>query len=320
MSVLVVDLGGTFLRTAVLSGDGTLQTIGRRRVGSVFEGREPADVWTEIVDAIAAAAHDAGASAGRIAVSFPGPMKGSTPIVAPTLTGAAPVPSDLALRIERRSGRPVRIVNDVAAAAAYVASNGADRSFFIVTVSSGIGSRVFHRGIEQTRAPFDGEIGHLVVDWSATAPACDCGGRGHLGAISSGRAFERLAREAAARNPADFAISACSRSGKTPNELTNEGELVPALRAGDAWTTALLRRSIAPLARLAFHVVVASGLERIYVFGGFAAALGCCYLGAFCDAIESQLDSDAIPVDPRSLVRVLPPDAEAALRGAALAA
>ncbi|MCH8855553.1 MAG: ROK family protein, partial [Proteobacteria bacterium] len=32
-----------------------------------------------------------------------------------------------------------------------------------------------------------GEMGHLRVDFTESAPRCECGGVGHLGAIASGR-------------------------------------------------------------------------------------------------------------------------------------
>lgn len=320
MSALAVDLGGTFLRTAVLRDDGAFESISRRRLSTVFDGRSAANVWAEVIDGVTEAAHSSlGRGARHIAISFPGPVSGAAPLSAPTLTGSEPVPLDFATQIEQRTGKRVRIVNDVAAAAAYIAATTNDSAFFVVTVSSGIGSRVYHRNARQTQVAYDGEIGHLVVDTGPNAPICDCGGRGHLGAIASGRGFERLARAAAERQATEFAASMCGRAGIAPEALTNERDLVPALRAGDPWATALLRDSISPLSRLAFQIVVASGLERIYVVGGFASALGSCYVEAFNAALESYVDSGALRIKVRELTRLLQPGAEAALRGAALA-
>jgi C7-cyclitol 7-kinase len=320
LSVLAIDLGGTFLRTAVCRDDGTFEAISRRRLTTVFDGRSASDVWDDVIDGVTEAAHSTlGRRTRRIAMSFPGPVNGAVPLSAPTLTGSEPGPRDLAMRIERGSGREVRIVNDVAAAAAYIASTTGDRSFFAVTVSSGIGSSVYHRNAGRSQVAYEGEIGHLVVDTGADAPRCDCGGRGHLGAVASGRGFERLARAAAELQPTEFAASACRRTGVPPRDLTNERDFVPAIGAGDPWATALLRHSITPLARLAFQVVVASGLQRIYLMGGFASALGTRYLDAFNAALQSQVDSGALTIDVRALSRLLPPETEAALWGAVLA-
>lgn len=302
MSVLAADLGGTWLRTAVLR-DGVLHGVQRTRLRSVFDGRATADVWDDVVECIGAAAHSEPArDTERVAVAFPGPLADGAPLTAPTLTGHAPVPADLVARIAAASGRRVDLVNDVAAAAAFLASCTDDRDFLVVTVSSGIGSRVHRAGAARSRTAYDGEIGHLVVDERADAPLCDCGGRGHLGAVASGRAVERSAR-----------------AERGDDTLDNETDVVPAMRAGEPWATALLHRSAAPLARLALQVVVAAGLERIYVIGGFAVALGDLYRDALASEIERAIDSPAIRMRARDLVRVVDPGTEAALRGAVLA-
>jgi len=319
VSVLAVDLGGTWLRAAVVHPTGTLDWVERRRLQSVFDLREPEAVWSDVVDGIRAAAHSAAArGASRVALAFPGPMATGVPITAPTLTGSGPVPQDLIERIERSCGLSVRVVNDVAAAAAFLGTATGDSAFFVVTVSSGIGSRVFRRNAVSSGAPYDGEIGHLVVDVGPAAPLCDCGGRGHLGAISSGRAFQRLARSEASANPETFAASKCAARARA-DTLTNEEHLVPAIRSGDPWSVALLRRTVNPLARVALAVVVASGLERIYVIGGFAIALQDAYREALIAELVPLLDSPAIPVRVQDLVRVVDTGPEAVLRGAALA-
>jgi C7-cyclitol 7-kinase len=320
MSVLAADLGGTWLRTALACG-GTLEDLRRERLRTVFEGRSPDQVWDDVVGGIGRAARS-GAASGveRVAIAFPGPLAGGVPLAAPTLTGSAAVPRDLVARIAAASGTRVGLVNDVAAAAAFLATRTEDREFFVVTVSSGIGSRVHRHGARRAGVAYDGEIGHLLADPRSDAPACDCGGRGHLGALASGRAVERLARGEAARDPERFSASACARAGATAETLTNEAHLVPAMLAGDPWSLAILRRAAAPLARCALDVVVACGLERIYVIGGFAVALGEVYRAALTAEIAALLDSPAIALDPRDLVRVVDPGTEAALHGAALSA
>ncbi|HYZ17223.1 MAG TPA: ROK family protein [Candidatus Acidoferrum sp.] len=319
MGTLAVDLGGTWLRGALLGEDGTLRLLQRHRLQSVFDGRPREEVWEQVVEHVAGYAREQGNAAARVALAFPGPIASGKPVVAPTLTGPAAVPADLLPRLRRRTGLPVGIVNDVAAATAFLAAARADRSFFLVTVSSGIGSRVWHRGAAPGVGTYDGEIGHLVVDASPSAAHCDCGGRGHLGALASGRAFERRVREAAMRDRLGYGSSVCGRSGVQSRDLTNELHLVPALLAGDRWTLKLLREAVAPLAKLALQIIVAGGLERCYVIGGFAMALGSIYEHALIAAMEALLDSSAITLDPKAVVHVVEPSTEAVLRGAALA-
>jgi predicted NBD/HSP70 family sugar kinase len=318
MGTLAIDLGGTWLRGGLLTEDGALELLERHRLQSVFDGRAREEVWEQVVEHVAGYAHEHRSSVDRVAVAFPGPVASGRPVVAPTLTGGAAVPADLLPRLRRRTGLPVGIVNDVAAATAFLAADRRDRSFFLVTVSSGIGSRVWHRGAGAGVGAYDGEIGHLVVDATGSAH-CDCGGRGHLGALASGRAFERRAREFALRDRLGYGASSCGRSGVQSRDLTNELHLVPAMLTGDRWSLKLLRDAVAPLAKLALQIVVAGGLERCYVIGGFAMALGSIYEDALVSAMEALLDSSAITLDPRVVVQVVEPSTEAVLRGAALA-
>ena len=70
----------------------------------------------------------------------------------------------------------------------------------LFTVSSGIGSKMFDRKSSQgviDHLPYAGEIGHIVINDDAHAPVCDCGAKGHLQAIASGRGIERAARREA---------------------------------------------------------------------------------------------------------------------------
>src|SRR5262249_45125619 len=138
-------------------------------------------------------------------------------------------------------------------------------------------------------------IGHAVVDASADAPGCDCGGRGHLGAIASGRGIEREARRRAAADPTAFAASGCaSRYGATATTLTNEGHLVPAVLEGDAWAGAVVRSAVRPLARLLLPIILAIGLEKVIVIGGFALAAGQVYVRMVEDSLRELNDYDII--------------------------
>lgn len=294
---IVADLGGTFLRCALVSDSGSLFGLERSRLpGDAFSRSET--IWADIVDAIAAYAsrHSAEVPAeAPIAFAFPGPIVGGKLITsAPTVLGGDCVVPDLRALLATRTGRDVVIINDVSAAAWYFGEHiWADR-FVVVTVSSGIGAKIFDRkhplGVLDD-PPSAGEIGHLVVDERRTAPMCDCGGQGHLGAFSSARGFERIARAAAARDVGGFSQSAnVTQFGATPATLSNEVHLVPALRADDAWTMSLLRASIKPLAGVLRALCVGSGLGSIVLMGGFAQELGETYRGLVEDAVGMLSD------------------------------
>jgi len=274
-----------------------MTAIERTTVPNSLEGdTSPSAVWDCIVSRI----DDYGRRSALlgaddpIAFAFPGPIIGGRTIVAaPTVTGDAPLP-DLAALLEARTARQVYLLNDVSAAAWHLSERLDVRRFMVVTVSSGIGAKTFDR--ESTSGVIDdvtyaGEIGHCKVDASADAPVCDCGARGHLGAIASGRGTMRLARRVAQADPDGFAASRCVTAyGATAATIDNERHIVPAIKDGDAWAVDVMRRAMEPLARTLSASIYAFGLERIIVVGGFALEVGERYIAA----LREFMDVDAV--------------------------
>ena len=284
MQALLFDLGGTHLRSAVLCANGALETVQAERVASHFTGASTDETWNGIRHRVAKYAREVGSSlptSAPVVMAFPGPVTGGRNITrAPTLTGDSPVP-DLAAEIGGATGRPVYLVNDVAAAAWRFADITTVARFMVVTVSSGIGAKLFDRDNKRLvlETPgYAGEIGHFRVDDAPDAPECDCGQRGHLGAIASGRGIERAARRWATADPSAFALSEAGGAGVSGAVLTNEDHLVPACLRGDDWSLALVRKCTMPLSRTLVSTLMAAGLDHIFLIGGFAEALGDVYL------------------------------------------
>jgi glucokinase len=191
----------------------------------------------------------------------------------------------------------------------------------VVTISSGIGSKIFDKdyptGVFDS-PPYAGEIGHIRVNESTSAPQCDCGGRGHLGAIASGRGIERAARRLARSHPVDFARSACAlRFQGVPEQLTNETHIVPAALEGDEWILGVIRDCTKPLARVLLSITLAMGLEKIVLIGGFALRLGPVYLALLNELLCESSDYGVIADRMAGLVQLGEVDEEACLRGAA---
>lgn len=282
---LAVDIGGTHIRLGLVDQAGVVHRIAKQRLHSVATGCRTQDIWNGILSAIVdceCAYRDALAPGLPVVISFPGPITSNRFIVqAPTLVGDEATMPDIAQIIEDRTGRPVYLLNDISAAAWYLSSVVEADRFLVLTVSSGIGSKIFDRrhplGVLDEPV-YAGEIGHFVVGEGAGAPACDCGGIGHLGAVASGRAIERRARAQAAVDPQGFRNSLLAGTGKSTDTITNEEHIVPAAIAGDEWSLEVIRRSTLPLSRTLCAVFLAAGLQRIFVIGGFAEALGDTYL------------------------------------------
>ena len=211
-----------------------------------------------------------------VSIAFAGPTDPQGKVLAaPTVWGASEQPIDLISELTTfwPSAR-ISLLNDISAAG-YRYLRDEREDFCIVTVSSGIGNKVFIRGRPLTGpAGRGGEIGHVQVDFGPDAPACDCGGRGHLGAIASGRGTLLMARRWAGLDTDGFANSLLGHRLRTDlNALTN-ADIVAAFRSGDPWTTGLIRKVALPLGQMLAAVHLAMGVERFVIIGGFALALG----------------------------------------------
>jgi predicted NBD/HSP70 family sugar kinase len=306
LSALLFDLGGTFLRAGLLEPNGHIGAIQKTPIDSVVHGLQEIVIWERLT--VRMLAYEAEwrskiPRAAPIIISFPGPVLRRKYIVqAPTVAGAQSGGFDLADEIERATHRSVLMLNDISAAAWRLAEVTTVSRFLVVTVSSGIGSKIFDRshplGVLDN-LPYAGEIGHVVVDESPDAPLCDCGGRGHLGAIASGRGIERLARQHAMLFPQVFEKSAVvHRFGATLCTLNNYDHLVPAVLAGDEWANEIVVRCTVPLVRSLLTVAMAAGLERIFIIGGFASALSVRYMQIVrqlaCELSQYQVSGNAL--------------------------
>ncbi len=204
------DIGGTNLRAAavLVSADGTQILDQARRstpshllLPDIAAAARLDDVLRFIVEYARDAQTRHGADA--VAAAFPGPIDQHGRVIAlPTIWGAggqALCPIDLADRLSALlPGMQVRVYNDVSAAGFRFAAKTPD--FALFTLGSGVGLKVFIDGKPQVGPHGQGgELTHMVFDSSPAAPLCDCGGRGHLGALASGRAWQRQNGEGTAK-------------------------------------------------------------------------------------------------------------------------
>jgi glucokinase len=268
---------------------------------------------TELAAALAAP----GASGVRaVGLSFAGPTTaGGVALAAPTMWGDCGVPVPISERLGARLGLPVLTVNDLTAAAWRYASPAND-AFGLFTVSSGIGGKIFRRGqVLIDDDGFGGELGHWRVDHSAAAPRCDCGGRGHLGGISSGRGVLRAVRSAALEDPEQFAGSALAEpAGGRPAAITNEA-IAAAVRAGDPFSVRVLHTALRPLAMAVAGVFAAIGIRRYLFIGGFAVAVGERFVEILGDEVVEQGCFGLAPAEIRAMLALGADDDDHSLIG-----
>ncbi|MGQ5262881.1 ROK family protein [Micromonospora sp. ZYX-F-536] len=182
--VVGIDIGGTKTAAALVD-----------RVGQVLERREvptPARSGPgAVLDAAARLATDLlGAAAEPVGVGTAGtvdPATGGIRYATDSLPGWAGTP--VADALAARLGRPVRVTNDVNAAALGECWAGAGRDrahVLLVAVGTGLGGAVVRNGrVEAGARGAAGEVGHLPAP-GAERLRCGCGRYGHLEAIASG--------------------------------------------------------------------------------------------------------------------------------------
>ena len=98
-----------------------------------------------------------------------------------------------------------------------------------------------------------------------------------MGAISSGRAVERIAIRTARQFPLKFKQSSLSKMVAIPKEINNQA-LVEAIKNGDSFSLQVLNKTTFPLACSIAHISGNIGVDKFIIIGGFALNCGRPYL------------------------------------------
>jgi glucokinase len=189
--VIAVDCGGSNVRVAPATGDGTL--------GEVVRQPTPEQMG-DLAAVIAGLVGDPG-PARAIGVGVAGLVTEGGVVWSPHRTGAAP---ELAAELRSRLGLPVVVDNDANMAALAEARLGAGvghRMVLMVTVGTGIGGGLVIDGVVERGRGHLGEFGHVILD--PQGPECVCGLRGCWEAMASGSALDRAARVLAGDQASD---------------------------------------------------------------------------------------------------------------------
>ena len=183
--VIGLDVGATKILAGLVDRDGVI--VAEHRVATPGTSQEEA---LAAMDAAVDALRDERVAA--IGYGIPANLeRGTSRILRATNMELAGL--DLVARSHERFGLPVGVENDGSVAALAEWKRGAGRgvaNLVMLTLGTGVGG-----GIVIDNALFRGwaELGHLVVQEDGLP--CPCGGRGHLEALASGQAADRVARE-----------------------------------------------------------------------------------------------------------------------------
>jgi len=258
---LGIDLGGTYARAAVVDAAGRILSSAK----TALTERAPAAVVEAIHSATAGALASAdGAPIHGCGVGVAGQLgENGRVLVGPNL-GWRDVPFGALL--SARLGRPVRVVNDLAAAAWGELHAGAGRGtkdLFVVYVGSGVGSCLVSGGrMVRGATGVAGEFGHIKV--TPNGRLCGCGERGCLEAYASGHNLILQMQEAVAGTTPTL-LSALS--GNDPAKL-NPVVLEEAVQQGDALAKEIYERAVGHLSLAIANQLTVLNPARLILGGG----------------------------------------------------
>ncbi len=200
MDAVAVDLGGTNLRAARISEDGTIL----KRAETPTEAQSGVDnVVSRIVGVIREAMGGDRSSVSGVGVGFAAPLDAEKGVVlqAPNLKGWINIP--LGEKLKSALSMPVVVENDANAAALgefWIGAGKNVQSLVCLTLGTGIGGGVVIGGEIWRGAGFlAGEFGHTVL--REEGEACPCGSRGCIERYGSASALQRFARKAIDAHP-----------------------------------------------------------------------------------------------------------------------
>ncbi|WP_277961026.1 ROK family protein [Pseudomonas sp. RIT-To-2] len=334
---MVFDIGGTWFRSAHFSPGLPLAQVQHHPALSFHSDRQASAASLKegllaylVGTALAQGARRCGVSLGAAMDARSGQVYGSGPLWGSDC-GGLDLPGELA---RRTPGVRWHVANDVTCALLHYASQLAPQSpplrkVMLITVSTGIACRTLD--LRTGEVPVDsfglqGEIGHLPVAPAQWAPrrtldlCCDCGGRNHLAAFSSGRGLRNLHRALRQHGHPLWAGSLLGRLRAAGVE--HEAALADALDAHDPYALTLLRlgtRAMADTLRCA--LALDPELDRIVLTGGVSTHLGQHYLDALAthfDEAGLYLTSKFDPGYIMNRIVIAPPGTADGLYGAGL--
>lgn len=266
-AVLAFDVGGTDMKSALFTSDGTM--LGLTRTPTPRAGAETPTAVIELVAQISA----------RYARRFSEVTPRAAGILVPGVVddehGIGVLSSNLGWRdapfthlAEDRLGLPVAFGHDVRGAGEAEFRLGAARGAqdaAVLVIGTGIAGAFFIGGKSYIAGGYAGEIGHSIV--VPDGPGCACGGAGHLESLASASAIVRRFSE---------------QSGET---LDGARAVLLRAQAGDATAQGVWDDAVHALA-LGICQVITIVAPEVVVLGGGLAQAG----PALFDPLEHALD------------------------------
>jgi glucokinase len=286
--ILGVDIGGTKVAVGLVDHDGKI--LKQRRNPMVANGTAEAALRA-VTDAIDSLATSTPGGIQSIGICAPGPLDPKTGVVLnpPNLPCWRDFP--LAEKIVAKYCVPVKVDNDANAAALAETRWGAARGYhyvFYATIGTGIGSGIVLDGrIYHGNTGSAGEGGHVSIDYRG--PVCNCGKRGCIEILASGKAIGVRARAKLATNSNSAILElAHGNLAAVTSELVGQ-----AFATGDPLAREILLETVEVLTPWLGNIVDLLDPDVLVMGGGVAAMLK-----PFFDEIKNRLP--AWCVNPRA--------------------
>lgn len=273
-SSIVFDIGGTYIRAGIYNNAGLRSHILKELAPNFTKSNSKEELLYRLLDVIKSMyktldEYYENESISYIGLSFPGPVKKNGEILnAPTLWGKEICNFNIKNFISQSfEGKSVYVINDITAAGwRYLEADR--KNFCIVTISSGVGCKVFKDGqVLLNSEAIGGELGHVFYRSKYLNMICDCGKNGHIGAISSGRGVESLARFLSIEMVEEFKDSLLYESNLSTFSI------VQAIKNEDKFALFVLREAIRPIADSITFITSTIGIDDFIFVGGFFNAV-----------------------------------------------
>lgn len=279
-TALVFDIGGTSFRTGVLNEEMALLVNEKFDSTNYLnsEGLTSFQIKRALVHSIYKKYiyyQDKGYVISEIGIGFPGPVNSAGEVLeAPTLWGPMDKPYPLMKEIKALiPNLPIVIINDLTAAGwRYIDENNG--TFGIITVSSGVGNKLFwKKEVLLSASGYGGELGHSYYGNEYKDFLCGCGYKGHIGVIASGRGVEQIANRYIIKNH-DLYKKSIFNEKKTITTY----DLIQGLDRNDAFSEMVVKEGTLPIASSIHFIYSLVGIEHFIIIGGFACSVGQKYI------------------------------------------
>ena len=292
-----IDIGGTKTDAVAIAPSG--QIVQQLRLPTGFGPAAVVQTAVAAVTSLSEATATAITDFASIGIGIPGAVDPSTGRVTHAVNlGLEGL--ELGAELTRRLGRPVRIDNDVNAAALgafHLLEKREDQSMAFLNLGTGLAAGIIIDGaVWRGSRGTAGEIGHIPVD--PNGPECPCGQRGCLEMLASGSAIAR-------QWPTD--------------DPTPARALFAAAAAGDPLAVQVRQRFVENVAAAVRILVLTVDVDSV-VIGGGLSSLGPVLLDEVRDVLASWEASSPFLASTHlsQRIAIVPVDFPAAAVGAAL--